>query len=109
MYFLWSSPVNVLNLIMKGPSQVFKTSIIEEVFRVSFQPLAQLFDTCRPGLRQPVPVTVHKDSPKGGVHHGGKLLSVLSQLQHIRMKHMYINMHNQDCKQINLVTQDISV
>lgn len=98
MYFLRSSPLNVFNLIMKGPSQVFKTSIIEEVFRVSFQPHTQLFNTRCPDLRQSVSVTVHKDSTKGGIHHGGKLLSVLPQLQHICMKHMRINMHKQDCE-----------
>lgn len=70
-----------VHLVVQGPSQVFKTSVIEEVFGIVFQPHAQLLDTSHPDLRQQVPVTVHKHPAEHAVHHGEHLLSVLPQLQ----------------------------
>lgn len=86
---------------MQGPPQVFKISIIQEVFRVRFQPHAQLLNTSRSDIRKLVAVTVHKHTAERGIHHGRYLLPVLPQLKHIHMRHRSVNMHNQDCEQIS--------
>lgn len=80
-------------LVMHGPSQIFKTSIIKKVLRVHFQPKAQLFNTHCPDLRQLVPITMHKHTTESGIHHGGQLLSVFSQLQHTNIKQSHSDTH----------------
>lgn len=79
--FKLSGPVSVENLIMQGPAQVFETSIIQETFRVCFQPHAQLLNARHSDFSQPVPVAVHKHTTEGSVLHGGKLHSFLLQLE----------------------------
>ena len=74
---------------MQGPPQVFETSIIQEVFRIYFQPHAQVLNAQHPYISQPVPVPMHKHAPEGRVHHGGELLSFLLQLGHMNMKLMH--------------------
>lgn len=78
---------------MQGPSQIFKAPIIKEVLRVHFQPEAQLLHTHCPNLRQSVPITVHKHTAESGIHHGGQLLFVFSQLQHANIKQSYWDTH----------------
>lgn len=59
------------------------------MFRVQFQPNAQLLNANCPDLRQLVPVTVHKHTTKHTIHHGGHLLFVLMQLQDKHMENAY--------------------
>lgn len=83
-------PTLCVYLVMQGPSQIFKTSVIEEMFRIRFQPNAQFLNTNCPDVWQQVPVTVHKHTAEHAVHHGGYVLPVLPQLKHTHVKNMCI-------------------